>query len=225
MRVITLSRGLGSGGIAIAQQLAKRLSWKLVDKEVIVKAAQMANVSEEQIVKFDQEQFNQMKVLFSDLAFPVPGSGMMYPFVAAGYMEPYWFPASIQNPNIVDETKYIQLTKTVIQNLSEDGNVIIVGRGGCVLLKDRKDTLHLRITAPIEERIKRVMETANVNEPDARQMVTQRDKASSDYLKHFYQVNWTDPLLYHLIINTGKISLLKAEELIMSQLNLDSAKV
>lgn len=218
MPVITLSRELGSGGITIAQNLTKRLSWKLIDKEVIVYAAKLAKCTEAEIEKFDQEQFDQMKVLFSDLGYPIPGSGMMYPFIAAGYMEPYWFPASVSNPVSIDETKYIELTKTVILNFAREGNVIIVGRGGCILLKDEPNILHIRVTAPLEIRIQRVMETANVDEPTAKEILLKRDKSSMDYLRHFYQANWSDPLLYHLVINTGKLSLNDAEELIMQQL-------
>jgi len=220
MPVITLSRELGSGGIAIAQDLVKRLSWKLIDKEVIVQAAQMAKCSESQIEKFDQEQFDRMKVFFSDLVFPMSGRGIVYPFVSAGYMEPYWYPTPVTEPEGIDETKYLQLTKTVIQNLADEGNVIIVGRGGCVLLKDRSDTLHLRIIAPLEQRIRRLMETTQMDEPSAKQILAKRDKASADYLKHFYHVDWADPLLYHLVINTGMGSLQDAVELILAKLKL-----
>ena len=45
MTVITMSREVGSGEIPIAKQLAKRLSWKVIDREIIIKAAQLAKCS------------------------------------------------------------------------------------------------------------------------------------------------------------------------------------
>ena len=37
----------------------------------------------------------------------------------------------------------------------------------------------------------------------AAQMIKAHDRASQDYLKHYYDIDWDDPLLYHLVINTG----------------------
>ena len=218
-KILTLSRELGSGGIHIAKNLAQRLNWKLIDKEVITEVAELAQCPEDQIAKFDQEDFDRLKVLLNDLSFPVPGSGMMYPFMAGGYMEPYWLPSSVTDPLIIDESKYLKLTKTAIQNLADKGNVVIVGRGSQVLLKDRQDTLHLRIVAPMEQRIARLMDVANVDAAAAKQLLIKRDKASADYLQYFYQAQWDNPQWYHLVLNTGMMSLQDAENLVYSCLN------
>ncbi len=217
-KVLTLSRELGSGGIALAQSLSRQLGWKLIDKEVISEVAQLAQCSEKEIAKFDQEEFDRLKMLFNDLSFPVPGSGMMFPFVAGGYMEPYWLPSSVTDPLLVDESKYLQLTKTVIQTLADKGNVIIVGRGGSVLLADNPDAFHLRVVAPMDRRIKQLMEVSSISENEAKQSLLKRDKASADYLKYFYHMDWNNPLLYHLVLNTGNLTLDKAEEIIIHSL-------
>jgi cytidylate kinase len=214
-KVLTLSRELGSGGIALAQSLAKRIGWKLIDKEVISEVAQLAQCSEKEIAKFDQEEFDRIKMLFNDLSFPVPGSGMMFPFVAGGYMEPYWLPSSVTDQQLIDESKYLQLTKSVIQTLADKGDVIIVGRGGSVLLAERPDAFHLRVIAPTEHRIKQLMEVAKISEAEAKQMLQKRDKASADYIKYFYHEDWTNPRLYHMVLNTGKIPLPEVEEIIL----------
>jgi cytidylate kinase len=218
-KILTLSRELGSGGIHIAKNLAQRLNWKLIDKEVITEVAELAQCPEDQIAKFDQEDFDRLKVLLNDLSFPVPGSGMMYPFMAGGYMEPYWLPSSVTDPLIIDESKYLKLTKTAIQNLADKGNVVIVGRGSQVLLKDCKDALHLRIVAPMEQRIARLMEVANVDAVAAKQLLIKRDKASAEYLQYFYQAQWDNPQWYHLVLNTGLMSLQEAENTVFSCLN------
>ena len=218
-KILTLSRELGSGGIHIAKNLAQRLNWKLIDKEVITEVAELAQCPEDQIAKFDQEDFDRLKVLLNDLSFPVPGSGMMYPFMAGGYMEPYWLPSSVTDPLIIDESKYLKLTKTAIQNLADKGNVVIVGRGSQVLLKDRQDTLHLRIVAPMAQRIARLMDVANVDAAAAKQLLIKRDKASADYLQYFYQAQWDNPQWYHLVLNTGMMSLQDAENMVFSCLN------
>ena len=40
----------------------------------------------------------------------------------------------------------------------------------------------------------------------AQDLIEQRDAASADYLKHFYGIDWSDPLHYHLVINSSKLS-------------------
>jgi cytidylate kinase len=37
-----------------------------------------------------------------------------------------------------------------------------------------------------------------------RQRVKTSDRARDDYLARFYNANWLDPLLYHIVINTGQ---------------------
>lgn len=225
MTVITMSREVGSGEILIAKQLAKRLSWKVIDREIIIKAAQLAKCSQAQIEKFDQEQFDRMNAFFSDITFPVYGGGGMYPFINIGGIEPYWVPGIELDPNIVDETKYIQLTQTVMEKLADKGNVIIIGRGASVFLQNRPDTLHLRIIAPLDQRLHHMMKEAKVDDAKAKHIITTKDKASAQYLKHFYNANWADPLLYHLVINTGKVSTPEAVELILSHVEFKSAVV
>jgi cytidylate kinase len=213
-KVLTLSRELGSGGIAIAQHLAEQLHWKLIDKEVITEIAKLAQCPESEIAQFDQEEFSRMKMLFNDLSFPSSGNNLVFPYMGGGFIEPYWMTGSVNDPQIIDESKYLELSKNVITNLADKGNVIIVGRGGCVLLKDRHDTLNLRIVAPLEERIKRVSEVSGISLAEAKESLHKRDKGSADYMHYFYQVNWADPLLYHLVINTGRFTLEEIEKMI-----------
>jgi cytidylate kinase len=49
----------------------------------------------------------------------------------------------------------------------------------------------------------------------AQALIEANDDASADYLKHFYDVDWSDPLLYHLVINTSKLALDQAARLIV----------
>lgn len=225
MPVITISRQLGSGAIYIAQQLAKKLSFRYIDKELIVKVAQLANVTLDKIEHFDQDEFDQIKTIFSQMPFPIPGSGIMYPFTAIAYMEPFWYPGTFEEGTAIDDRKYLQLTQTVIRNFAEEGNVIIMGRGGCILLKEFPQTVHLRIVAPLERRIEwATQEELNIDKSKAKEIIEKKDKARAEYLKHFYSANWDDPLFYHLILNTGQIALDDAVDTITTLVELTKKK-
>lgn len=49
----------------------------------------------------------------------------------------------------------------------------------------------------------------------AQDLIEKRDIASADYLKRFYNVDWSDAGIYHLVINTGKLSIENAAGLIV----------
>ena len=52
-----------------------------------------------------------------------------------------------------------------------------------------------------------------------RARVSQRDQASAEYVKRFYDVDSADPLLYDMVINTSKMTPAAAADLIIKALN------
>jgi cytidylate kinase len=101
------------------------------------------------------------------------------------------------------------------QAAMETSSVVIVGRGGQAMLQDQPDVLHVRIVAPIEMRIKKVQDETMFDREQALDLIKRRDKASTEYLKHVFDADWTDPTLYHLILNTGKLDQESALQLII----------
>jgi cytidylate kinase len=107
----------------------------------------------------------------------------------------------------LDDQSSVAITQASVQAAFRRGNVIIIGRGGQAILRGRKDVLHVRIVAPIEQRVARLVDEQFTSYDSAAQMIKSHDRASQDYLKHYYDVDWDDPLLYHLVINTGRVSI------------------
>ena len=198
MPVITISKQHGAGGKAIALALARELGCEVVDKSLIIKVAQQARVGTDRVENFDQEHYNSIDKYLSGifLANPAlfgPGSFDFPATSSAGLMADQEF---------FNAQKYLTLTQALIKELYQKGNVVLVGRGGQVLLADKKDCLHLRLCAPLEYRIKRVMEKAGVSEKEAGEKIHARDRSRASYIKDHYQRDWNDPGLYHLTINT-----------------------
>ena len=114
------------------------------------------------------------------------------------------------------------MVRSTIQAAYKQGNVVIVGRGGQIILQDKPGVLHVRIKAPLDTRVTRVryQEFSGLM-PDfelqaAQEKVSKRDKAAAAYLKRFYDIDWADPKLYHLVIDTEKWSIGAAARLIAS---------
>jgi len=199
MTTLTISRQLGSGGDAIAARVSELLNYQLFDKNMILQVAAEVGLSESEIVDFSED--SHVARNFFERLFGGPRTvSRSRVWVEA--------PSGTRKTRDIrlDDQSSVAITQASVQAAFRRGNVVIVGRGGQAILHGRKDVLHVRIVAPLEMRISRLVD-AQVNTYDnAVQMVKQHDRASQDYLKHYYDIDWDDPLLYHLIINTGQCS-------------------
>ncbi|HOD44372.1 MAG TPA: cytidylate kinase-like family protein, partial [Anaerolineaceae bacterium] len=108
--------------------------------------------------------------------------------------------------------------RNIMLEMAEEGNIIILGRAGQVILSGRPDTLHVRLTAPLEVRINRVAARLSIPYEAARAQVLASDRHRKSYLKKGYQVDWNNPDLYDLMINTANVSAETAVELILHAL-------
>lgn len=199
MTTITLSRQLGSGGDLIAERLSELLNYRLFDKNMILQVAAEVGLSESEIVDFSED--SHVARNFFERLFGGPRT------VARSrvWVEQPGGQRTTRDVHLDDQSS-VAITQASVQAAYRRGNVVIIGRGGQAILRGRKDVLHVRIVAPLEMRIARLVDEQFTSYDSAAQMVKQHDRASQDYLKHYYDIDWDDPLLYHLIINTGLCS-------------------
>jgi cytidylate kinase len=101
---------------------------------------------------------------------------------------------------------YKQAMEEVMQELVEEGNVVIIGRAGQVILSSYPNVIHVRIIASHELRAKRIAEKRVIPLEGARAQVDASDRNRRLYLKRCYNARWDDPNLYDLIINTDRVT-------------------
>jgi len=65
----------------------------------------------------------------------------------------------------------------------------------------------IKVIASPYTRIKNVQETKRVNEKAAKAQILGSDRNRQDFIKKFYGVDWNDPALYDLTINTDHFDL------------------
>ena len=130
----------------------------------------------------------------------------------------YEFPDRLEFKEITesDEVKSITFIQVVTQVAYKHGNVVIVGHGGQAILKDKPDVLQVRIVAPLQVRRQYLFERENCGLGQALDIAIKHDQASAEYLKRFYDIDWADPLLYDLTINTDKLDIEEATRLIVN---------
>jgi cytidylate kinase len=113
---------------------------------------------------------------------------------------PFWDSLSIQR------RKYLHLIQALIYDFASKDNVVIIGRGGQVLLKDLPGVLHVRIIAPFDVRIQRIMKEGGGGEKQAAEILRRSDRNSAGFIRSYFDVDWDDQTFYDLIINTRKLS-------------------
>jgi len=218
--VVTVSRQLGSGGCEIASRVASELGYRLVDREIIHRAAQDAGVPRIALQEMADEGRKNLvdRVLQSVNAMPpVPSTAEAWRReAAASVARPFGgiFSPAVP-PFTVTLKDYVDIVGMVMRDLARQGNVVIAGRGGQVVLRDAADALHVQILAPPRHRAAVLARREGIDEEEAFQRVTASDRARRDYLRRYHRVQWLDPLLYDLVINTVKIPASLAAQIVV----------
>lgn len=100
--------------------------------------------------------------------------------------------------------------------LAEKGNIVLRGWGTTCLLRPVPHVLTVRITRPFEQRVKWLMEHLELeDESFAQAEVRRSDEAHAAKIKAQFGVTWGDPLLYDLVLNTGRLSVETCAEQIL----------
>ena len=101
-----------------------------------------------------------------------------------------------------DQDFYMHMLKAVLYHEAAKSSCVILGRGGSYLLKALPNCLRVRITAPKELRVARVAESEACSEDKAQKMVNQSDRNRAGFYQYHFNMDWQNPLMYHVVINT-----------------------
>lgn len=208
MQAVTISREYGSGGGEIAARLAQVLGWKLFDHEAVVQVARELGVSVDEAAVHDEHAESLGMRLLNGLSFLQPPMGEAMQISAVAY-----------------DLAYHETMHRVVEAALTAGHVVIVGRGSQMLLKERRDILHVRIVAPLEHRIAYVMQREGLSLQNAQSRIHYKDSGRLHYLQRQYRQNPADPQLYDLVINTATLSLDNVVQLIRTALEMKAGRL
>lgn len=104
----------------------------------------------------------------------------------------------------IDKSKLSQYTAEEILEFARGGNVVIRGWGAVAVLRAVPHVLRVRVCAPMAYREKVIMERMNLKTAsEARSEIEKNDAAHARLMRGFFGVNWENPQLYHVVLNTG----------------------
>jgi cytidylate kinase len=176
MAIVTITHETGSGGPEIGIELAKRLGWRYVDRDMLSEAAHRYGVGEDKLTELDEKK------------------------------------PSLFERFDVETRQYITVIQSAVLDIAEKDNVVINSRGGQVLLRGISHALRVFVMAPFELRVKRVMKKMagqaqeGVDVRTTVEMVRHSDQEKHGRIRYLYNVDWSDPALYDLVLNTEKLS-------------------
>jgi cytidylate kinase len=201
MSVITISRQFGSGGSDIAQLVAGRLGWTLIDNEFVDRVAERAGCSPAEV----QQQEERVPTLIERLARALTVSA---PEMFAAAADPQMA--------LPPEDRIVRVTEAVITEAVQRGHVVMVGRGAQAYLAERERTLHVYLVAPRPQRVAAVVRRLGITPEEAAKRLDEVDDGRHRYVRTHYAREWDDAANYDLVINTGHLTYEQAADLIVA---------
>lgn len=195
--IVAIGRELGSGGREIGERIARELGAELLDNQIIDLVATRIGAPAAYVRARDENVET-----FVDRLFRVITSAYPEAYAAEGL--PDW-----------SEERMVQLTGSIIQEHAGAASLVVLGRGAPMLLRDRTDAVRAFITAPLGVRAARLRERTGCTADDAMREIKKSDQHRLAYMQQYYSVNWRDPTLYDIIVNTEHIRINVAASLII----------
>jgi cytidylate kinase len=106
-----------------------------------------------------------------------------------------------------------KIVETVL-HLAHTGHVILVGRGANLITEKMPNVFHVRLISSLPERMARVQQQEHLDPEAAARFIANGDRGRERFGKTHFHAQVQDDLLYHLVINTGRIPLPDAARLI-----------
>jgi cytidylate kinase len=184
IKVLTIEREYGSGGIDIARKVAERLGWKLWDQLLTTEIARYLECDQFHVERHEERRDPLYYRLFK--AF-LRGS----------------FEGSLNAPNmkLADADGIRAVTEKIVTLAANQGNCVIVGRGSAYYLHNRPEAFHVFVYAPLEEKVRRLQEGGKT-EKEAVELAETVDQDRAAFIKQYFGVEWPPRQYFHVMINS-----------------------
>lgn len=179
---VTISRETGTNAEIVSEELVKFFKektkrkvpeWTIFDKNLIEKVLEDHRLPGTLKDLMEEDRVSFFSSIFNEMFSGLPGQWTL-----------------------------IRKTSETILHIASIGNSIIIGRGANVIASHLYNAFHVRLIAPLNERIKSFSDRHKVDYKSARAIIEQHDMCRTKYLSSVFNRRIDDPFLYHLVINT-----------------------
>jgi cytidylate kinase len=200
---ITISRQLGAGGSFVGQQLASRLNIFFADRDIVRYAANRLSTFEENL----ESREERLLSFWHSLLKTLPQKDVLTIPAVASALE-------------YTDQELFDTEAEIIKKIAHEHSAVILGRCGHYILRDEPNHISVYLHANQEFRINRVMKLYDLQHDEATKMVEKSDKERAAYCKTFTHKEWMNATNYDLSIDTSKVTLEQAVELILQYIRL-----
>jgi len=184
--VICISREVGCGGVNVARLLAAELDtqtfckkWKVISKEILEDSARELSMEPGKLRNYLKE-----------------GDRNMFDDILSAFSERRHKSDKKISKTLID----------LISSFASDGYCIIVGRGGHIIANNIEKSLFVKLTAPIDWRIKQIMEKDRLNMREAIEFIERTERERQNLVKHIAQDNVKEGE-FDFIVNMARMTI------------------
>lgn len=178
--VITIGRQIGAGGKLLAEELSRRLGVPVYNRELVEEAARQSGLDRGLFEKADEHESNLTPL----------GAGI-------------WSFGSMMLPGYINNDTLFAIQSQAIESLAEKGSCIIVGRCADHVLRESEGVLSVFVTAPLEDRVKRVCASSERTEKECRSHIASAEKKRASYYNYYTFKTWGAAESYDLSLNSS----------------------
>ena len=208
-RVICVSHTTAASGEPVGRVVAERLGFQYVDEQIIARAGELAQVSPALVAAAEKRQ-PLLERLIDKLAV---AQEMIGP-VAYGTLLPIGGAVGGPSKAVASDDLRI-LIRAAIHEVALKGQAVIVAHAASMALGSAEGVLRVLVTASVETRTRRVVESEGKSEADAAASITRSDRNRADYFRRFYEVREERPTHYDLVVNTDVLTPEAAAEIVV----------
>jgi cytidylate kinase len=196
---ITISRQAGAGAKVWAEMLIERLN--------AVEASHAGSPAPEDVPRWTAWDRELVEKVAADL-------GTTQDFIdgltdaSRGWLDRFFddISASVEIHHANEFAIYRRVAST-IRALAQRGRVIIVGRGGVYLTRDMPGGLHLRLVAPLADRIANIEKRFGYSQKQAAEYVATTDKSRDKFCRQHFPGALFAPEAFSMTFNTSAMSI------------------
>ena len=187
-RIITISREFGSGGRTIGKMIAEKLGYKFYDSEIIDRVVEKSGLSREIVEKYDEYATHKSSFLYSIAINSTHASTDAY-----------------HGTSFASQVHIAQIK--VINEIAEEGNCVIVGRGADYILRERDDCFNVFVFADMKFKSERVLSLYGPTEKKIEDRIKEKDTKRRVFYRSFAMREWGVYQNYHMMLDSGTIGI------------------
>ena len=185
IRIVAIEREFGCGGSVLAEALAARLGWRLLDQSLTEEVARIAQVARAVV----EQREGHLDPLFYRLA------------------KVFWHGShergiSVSGQEAFDADRVLALVQQVVEQAAATGNCVIVGRGSAYFLRQRANTFRVFLFGSREFKFRSLL-SHTPNEARANELLDTVDRDRKMFVKHYFGVEWPRCSSYHTMLNAA----------------------